>query len=72
VFKTLPFDFNLISYRLYLMVFFFNVVRSVGFDGECLGQHLGLDQQANLGDGNGIREFHFRVYSSYNQFPPLF
>jgi len=31
-----------------------NYLQSVGFDGECLGQHLGGDQQADLGDGNGI------------------
>ncbi|KAF5391544.1 hypothetical protein D9757_002347 [Collybiopsis confluens] len=27
---------------------------SLGFAGECLGNHLGNDQQANLGDGNGL------------------
>ncbi|KAJ4477190.1 hypothetical protein J3R30DRAFT_3483144 [Lentinula aciculospora] len=27
---------------------------SLGFAGECLGNHLGDDQQANLGDGNGL------------------
>ena len=27
--------------------------RSFGFSGECLGQHSGSDQAANLGDGNG-------------------
>lgn len=31
---------------------------SSSFDmaGECLGQHSGSDQGANLGDGNGVRE----------------
>ena len=28
-------------------------LRSFGFSGECLGQHDGSDQAANLGDGNG-------------------
>ncbi|KAJ3752257.1 hypothetical protein EV360DRAFT_97492 [Lentinula raphanica] len=27
---------------------------SLGFAGECLGNHLGDDQAANLGDGNGL------------------
>lgn len=27
--------------------------RSLGFAGECLGQHSGSNQGANLGDGNG-------------------
>ncbi|KAJ3783022.1 hypothetical protein GGU10DRAFT_296916 [Lentinula aff. detonsa] len=27
---------------------------SLGFAGECLGNHLGDDQSANLGDGNGL------------------
>ncbi|KIK63071.1 hypothetical protein GYMLUDRAFT_163766 [Collybiopsis luxurians FD-317 M1] len=27
---------------------------SLGFAGECLGNHLGNDQQADLGDGNGL------------------
>lgn len=27
--------------------------RSFGYSGECLGQHLGDDQAANLGDGHG-------------------
>jgi len=30
-----------------------NFFLSVDFSGECLGQHLGTDQQANLGDGRG-------------------
>ncbi|KAF8630493.1 hypothetical protein AX15_002888 [Amanita polypyramis BW_CC] len=30
-----------------------NYYQSFGFGGECLGQHMGSDQQANLGDGNG-------------------
>lgn len=28
--------------------------RSFGYSGECLGQHLGDDQAANLGDGHGL------------------
>ena len=35
-----------------LTCFFF---RSIGFAGECLGQHSGSDQAANLGDGHGYR-----------------
>ncbi|KAJ3855027.1 hypothetical protein EV368DRAFT_72530 [Lentinula lateritia] len=31
-----------------------NYFNSLGFAGECLGNHLGDDQQANLGDGNGL------------------
>lgn len=30
-----------------------NFFLSIDFSGECLGQHLGSDQQANLGDGRG-------------------
>ncbi|KAK2465415.1 hypothetical protein APHAL10511_002769 [Amanita phalloides] len=30
-----------------------NYFQSFGFGGECLGQHMGASQQANLGDGNG-------------------
>ena len=30
-----------------------NFFQSFGFGGECLGQHLGSDQAANLGDGHG-------------------
>ncbi|KAG9118802.1 hypothetical protein FRC07_006506, partial [Ceratobasidium sp. 392] len=30
-----------------------NYFLSMDFSGECLGQHLGSDQQANLGDGKG-------------------
>ncbi|KXN82427.1 hypothetical protein AN958_02577 [Leucoagaricus sp. SymC.cos] len=30
-----------------------NYFQSIGFSGECLGQHSGSDQEANLGDGNG-------------------
>ncbi len=30
-----------------------NFFRSFGFGGECLGQHEGANQAANLGDGNG-------------------
>ena len=33
------------------------VFRSIGFAGECLGQHSGSDQEANLGDGHGFRAF---------------
>jgi hypothetical protein len=32
---------------------FFLKIRSFGFSGECLGQHSGAPQAANLGDGNG-------------------
>lgn len=31
-----------------------NYYISLGFAGECLGQHSGSDQGANLGDGNGL------------------
>jgi hypothetical protein len=31
------------------------VFRSIGFAAECLGQHSGGDQEANLGDGHGYR-----------------
>lgn len=34
-----------------------SIRRSLGFSSECLGQHMGNDQQANLGDGNGYRAF---------------
>ena len=30
-------------------------ISSLGFAGECLGQHSGSDQQADLGDGRGYR-----------------
>ena len=33
-----------------------NYFESIGFAGECLGQHQGVDQSANLGDGNGYGE----------------
>ena len=33
---------------------------SVGFAAECLGQHQGDAQTANLGDGNGQRTLKFR------------
>ncbi|KAI9443557.1 hypothetical protein H4582DRAFT_2118377 [Lactarius indigo] len=32
-----------------------NYFLSIGFAGECLGQHSGSDQAANLGDGHGYR-----------------
>ncbi|KIJ96753.1 hypothetical protein K443DRAFT_273066 [Laccaria amethystina LaAM-08-1] len=32
-----------------------NYFLSFGFSGECLGQHSGSDQGANLGDGNGSK-----------------
>lgn len=32
---------------------FLNYMLAIGFAGECLGQHEGAPQQANLGDGNG-------------------
>jgi hypothetical protein len=31
--------------------------RSFGFSGECLGQHAGSDQGADLGDGNGVSAY---------------
>jgi len=34
----------------------FDAIRSFGFSGECLGQHSGSQQGANLGDGNGYCE----------------
>ncbi|KAK7048765.1 hypothetical protein R3P38DRAFT_2606678 [Favolaschia claudopus] len=33
---------------------FRNFFLSIGFSGECLGQHSGLPQTADLGDGNGF------------------
>lgn len=30
---------------------------SFGYASECLGQHLGDDQGANLGDGHGYRVY---------------
>lgn len=32
-----------------------NYYQSLGFSSECLGQHSGSDQAANLGDGNGYK-----------------
>ncbi|KDQ62748.1 hypothetical protein JAAARDRAFT_30658 [Jaapia argillacea MUCL 33604] len=32
-----------------------NYFQAVGFSSECLGQHSGSDQGANLGDGNGVK-----------------
>ncbi|KAJ7901696.1 hypothetical protein B0H14DRAFT_2668093 [Mycena olivaceomarginata] len=32
---------------------FLNFARAIGFSTECLGQHIGGPQTANLGDGNG-------------------
>jgi len=45
-----------------------SISRSFGFSGECLGQHSGSDQAANLGDGNGSSVyFSFpHATSSYN------
>ncbi|KAF5360735.1 hypothetical protein D9756_005104 [Leucocoprinus leucothites] len=34
-----------------------NYFVSFGFSGECLGQHSGSDQEANLGDGNGFSKY---------------
>ncbi|KAH8924318.1 hypothetical protein BT69DRAFT_1280704, partial [Atractiella rhizophila] len=31
-----------------------NYFNSIGFGQECLGQHQGIPEQANLGDGNGL------------------
>jgi len=39
-----------------LSTWFIISIRSLGFSGECLGQHAGSDQAANLGDGNGACE----------------
>jgi hypothetical protein len=36
--------------NVFLFIFDF---RSFGFSNECLGQHSGAPQEANLGDGNG-------------------
>lgn len=33
-----------------------NYFIAAGFAGECLGQHSGSNQAANLGDGDGYRE----------------
>ena len=43
---------------------FRNYFLSLDFSGECLGQSLGTDQKANLGDGNGPREFGLNKRSS--------
>ena len=34
-----------------------NYFNALGFAGECLGQHSGSDEMANLGDGNGYCEY---------------
>ena len=36
-----------------------NYFQAIGFAGECLGQHEGSDQAANLGDGHGYCESQF-------------
>lgn len=46
------------NYFLYVCFLALNMLlltpsSSMDFSGECLGQHLGSDQQANLGDGHG-------------------
>lgn len=38
--------------------------RSIGFANECLGQHEGSHQQANLGDGNGYRACTIMLFSA--------
>ena len=38
--------------RMSLLIFNFNF-RSFGYSNECLNQHSGAPQEANLGDGNG-------------------
>ena len=43
----------LVNMELRLLILLFS---SLGFAGECLGQHQGSDQGANLGDGNGYRK----------------
>jgi hypothetical protein len=44
----------------------FIFVRSFGFSAECLGQHAGSDQGANLGDGNGYCEQLFCQHIGWN------
>lgn len=51
-------NFFLYVYETYCLTsidffFFFFLFRSFGFSNECLGQHSGALQEANLGDGNG-------------------
>ena len=43
------------------------LIRSFGFAGECLGQHSGSDQEANLGDGHG-----YRAYSTHLDTAPTY
>ena len=38
------------------------IFRSIGFSNECLGQHSGSLQQANLGDGNGLGQSLLYIY----------
>ena len=59
---------GLLNYYLYVVNFnpcplsslsaFCGMPSSFGFSGECLGQHSGSDQAANLGDGNGYSMLH--------------
>lgn len=45
-------------------------LRSFGFAGECLGQHSGGDQEADLGDGRGYRasRHSFSSFLSFSRF----
>lgn len=36
--------------------------RSLGFSTECLGQHSGAPQEANLGDGNGWGQYSLKCF----------
>ncbi len=45
--------FLYVSYRERCFHSFERWFRSFGFSSECLGQHAGDDQAANLGDGHG-------------------
>lgn len=45
------------AYCLCRMTFLnFLIFSSFGFSNECLGQHSGAPQEANLGDGNGYSQ----------------
>jgi len=45
---------------------FLNFAEAVGLSTECLGQHLGAPQSANLGDGNGFVNQTVELREDYN------
>ena len=52
-FSVCLWNIMLVAYVEWLMTSFIFIFRSFGFSNECLGQHSGAPQEANLGDGNG-------------------